>query len=300
MDSNLLSSLWIFQNDPRWKDEYLGHQMEETIGSWGGLLTALTIIVNWAGYTETPSSVNEALKEHSGFIGALALPAVLPLIYPNLSYLGFENCDQTKAPLEQINTVLESGRPVLAQVDWNPKAEIFSHWVVLIERVDNDYRIMDPFKYRGDKVGGHLLLTHRYHNRGVDPADAITGLLWFDHLDLLAAPVDKIKSDIDEMDIVEQQIESGAEDPVADLSDVILFPTVDGLTFRSAPRITMENQIRKLNRENRLLALEPPAQVIEKVGVQGQWIQVRDENDDEGYVAAWYVYIPAQSDTIDQ
>jgi hypothetical protein len=38
-----------------------------------------------------------------------------------------------------------------------------------------------------------------------------------------------------------------------------------------------------------LISLEPANQAIAKVGVQNQWIKVRDASNKEGYVAAWYV-----------
>ena len=38
-----------------------------------------------------------------------------------------------------------------------------------------------------------------------------------------------------------------------------------------------------------LISVEPSNQAIAKVGVQNQWIKVRDASKKEGYVAAWYV-----------
>ncbi|HNA89661.1 MAG TPA: hypothetical protein PK989_10160, partial [Anaerolineales bacterium] len=38
-----------------------------------------------------------------------------------------------------------------------------------------------------------------------------------------------------------------------------------------------------------LISLEPANIAIPKVGVQNQWIKVRDASKKEGYVAAWYV-----------
>ena len=38
-----------------------------------------------------------------------------------------------------------------------------------------------------------------------------------------------------------------------------------------------------------LISIEPAKDVIAKVGVQNQWIKVRDASKKEGYVAAWYV-----------
>jgi hypothetical protein len=38
-----------------------------------------------------------------------------------------------------------------------------------------------------------------------------------------------------------------------------------------------------------LASIEPPKQAIEKVGKQGQWLNVKDASGREGYVAAWFV-----------
>ena len=38
-----------------------------------------------------------------------------------------------------------------------------------------------------------------------------------------------------------------------------------------------------------LICIDPPSQAIPKVGQIGQWLKMRDVNNKEGYVAAWYV-----------
>ncbi|MBC7876799.1 MAG: hypothetical protein H7Y59_06460 [Anaerolineales bacterium] len=67
-----------------------------------------------------------------------------------------------------------------------------------------------------------------------------------------------------------------------------LFPTEE-LSFRSQPVISPETLIRRVPTTEQLISLEPANQAIAKVGVQNQWIKVRDANKKDGYVAAWYV-----------
>ncbi|MBL8102465.1 MAG: C39 family peptidase [Anaerolineales bacterium] len=67
-----------------------------------------------------------------------------------------------------------------------------------------------------------------------------------------------------------------------------LYPTEE-LSLRSKPIISPETLIRKVPVTEQLVSLEPANQMIPKVGVQNQWIKVRDQNKREGYVAAWYV-----------
>ena len=67
-----------------------------------------------------------------------------------------------------------------------------------------------------------------------------------------------------------------------------LYPTEE-LSFRTQPVISPETLIRRVPATEQLICLEPANQAIAKVGVQNQWIKVRDASKKEGYVAAWYV-----------
>jgi hypothetical protein len=67
-----------------------------------------------------------------------------------------------------------------------------------------------------------------------------------------------------------------------------LIPTEE-LSFRSQPVISQDTLIRRVPPTETLISIEPAADVIRKVGIQNQWIKVKDGNGKEGYVAAWYV-----------
>jgi uncharacterized protein YgiM (DUF1202 family) len=67
-----------------------------------------------------------------------------------------------------------------------------------------------------------------------------------------------------------------------------LYPTEE-LSFRSQPVVAPETLIRRVPTSEQLISLEPANQTIAKVGVQNQWIKVRDAGKKEGHVAAWYV-----------
>ncbi len=67
-----------------------------------------------------------------------------------------------------------------------------------------------------------------------------------------------------------------------------LFPTEE-LSFRNKPVISPETLIRRLPTTEQIISLESAEQTIAKVGVINQWLKVRDQNKQEGYVAAWYV-----------
>ena len=117
----------LYQNDPKWKSVKLGNQNKETIGSWGCLVTSLTMVANGFGFDETPESINNKMKAAGGFQGALVIPAVLPIICPGLVYKGFQPCEDSPAPIPQIDAAIDSGEPVIVQVDWSPKTGLQTH-----------------------------------------------------------------------------------------------------------------------------------------------------------------------------
>ncbi len=67
-----------------------------------------------------------------------------------------------------------------------------------------------------------------------------------------------------------------------------LFPTTI-LAFRTKPVIDPSTVIRNIAVTEQLVSLEPANTAIPKIGVEGQWLQVRDASNKQGYVAAWYV-----------
>jgi hypothetical protein len=69
----------------------------------------------------------------------------------------------------------------------------------------------------------------------------------------------------------------------------LLFVPTAELSFRTRPIIAPETLIRRIPVTEQVISTEPPQQAIPKVGVEGQWLKVKDASNQEGYVAAWYV-----------
>ena len=67
-----------------------------------------------------------------------------------------------------------------------------------------------------------------------------------------------------------------------------LYPTTQ-VSLRSKPVVAQDNLIRYVQTTEQLISLEPSKDAIAKVGVENQWIKVKDASGKEGYVAAWYV-----------
>lgn len=69
----------------------------------------------------------------------------------------------------------------------------------------------------------------------------------------------------------------------------LAFLPTEELSFRKQPVIAPETLIRRIPATEQLVSIEPASQAIPKVGVEGQWLNVRDASNQAGYVAAWYV-----------
>ena len=259
----------LYQNDPAWKSVPLGNQTKETIGSWGCLMTSMTMLLAAAGYEETPATVNQKMKANGGFQDALIIPAVLPVLWPKVTYRGFDDWSNTPAPLDRLDAALSAGKPVIVQVDWNPDKGIQTHWVVLKERKGADYAIYDPYMYTGDGPAREVLLTQRYKYQGSDLTVAISGAVWYDIEGGAATPPEKPKVPVPAEKFTVYVI----EDDLALRAD----PNVGGYLYK------------RLLVDTALISLEAKAAAVAKIGQNGQWLQVQDPTGQQGYVAAWYV-----------
>lgn len=259
----------LYQNDDKWKGTTLGNS-NETIGGWGCLLTSVTMMLNGIGYSETPETVNDKMKKAGGFQGALFIPGYLPYIWPNSAYRDMQPCENSPAPISQIDAAVAAGKPVILQVDWNKQAGIQTHFVLVKEKKGNDYVLYDPYKYSGDGPDKEVLLTTRYKYNGATLESEISAVLWFDSYS--AAPPEPPKMTKVPLP-ADRYLLYGCEDDLALRAD----PSVGGYLWK---RMIMGSE---------LLCLEPRATAKAKIGVNGQWINVQDPTGDQGYVAAWYV-----------
>jgi uncharacterized protein YgiM (DUF1202 family) len=259
----------LYQNDDAWKNTPLGHS-RETIGSWGCLLTSVTMMLNGIGYNETPVTVNEKMKKAGGFQGALFIPSVLPYVWSHVVYRGMQPCETAPAPLAQIDAAAAQGKPVILQVDWSKQAGLQTHFVLVKERKGNDYSIYDPYKYSGDAPDREVLLTQRYKFNGAKLETEISAALWFENYAAAAPEPPKV-----------QKVPVPAD-------ALKLYAAADDLALRAEPSVT-GYLWKRMRTSTELTVLEPRAQARSKVGVNGQWIQAQDPEGDQGYVAAWYV-----------
>ncbi len=268
----------LYQNDPKWKNVKLGHQNQETIGTWGCLLTSMTMVANGFGANETPDSLMNKLMSAGGFQGALVIPAVLPSVVPGIRYKGYQPCENAPAPIGQIDAALAAGMPVIAQVDWSPKAGVQTHWVVIYHKEGDRYLMKDPYRYGGDAPDKKLYLTDRYKHSGKDPANAITGVVWFEGNPsgggsaAAATPAEPPKP--------RPKVDVPAD-------SFKCYGTADGLAFRADPNLNGA-LIERLPLMVAFDSLEGAASKG-KVGVVNEWLHVQDPQGRQGFVAAWYL-----------
>ena len=259
----------LYQNDEKWKNVKLGNS-NETIGGWGCLLTSVTMMLNGMGYNETPETVNDKMKASGGFQGAFFIPSMLPYAYPNVIYKDMQPCESFPAPVGLIDAAVAAGKPVILQVDWNKQAGIQTHFVLVKEKLGDDYILYDPYKYGGDGLGKDVLLTKRYKYNGATLETEISAVLWFDGNIPPAPPEPKMvpaPKDAMKLYVIEDDLALRAD------------PSVGGYLWK------------RLTAGSELLSLEDAATTKAKLGQQGQWVQVQDSTGQQGYTAAWYVSV---------
>ncbi|MBP7212728.1 MAG: hypothetical protein KBA03_00705 [Anaerolineaceae bacterium] len=142
----------LAQRDPRWKNVKLGYSPTITIGQQGCLITSLTMVLNQYGYEETPATVNTKLQAKGGF------PAGTPLLYWKVPPVVWDiDYSVWREPwfgvtnLAEIDDWLAKGAWALVHVDLDIETSaIEQHWVVLTEKVGDDYKCRDP--WQGDEI----------------------------------------------------------------------------------------------------------------------------------------------------
>jgi len=262
------------QQDPAWKNKLLGFSNDSTIGKYGCLLTCMASVSTGFGYSETPASLNDKLRDlgpNVGFQEAMVIPAILPRVLPQIRYTDFVWCRELPAPINQINAALDSGMPVIVEVDYSNSPGLQNHWIVLYERKGNDYLLRDPWP-SPIETSDVFLTKSRYGFAG-SPANIITAALFF------------------EGPTTPQTIPTTPPD-TNHLSTI--YTIEDGLALRAQPFIGSDNLIKRLPLFSKLIALEPAHNVQNKLGVVNQWLKVRDQNAAEGYAAAWYLSLKAE------
>lgn len=261
--------VYLSQQDAQWKNDLLGFgDPGDTIGYLGCALTSVAMLLSGHGYAETPKSLNQKLKNVSGFVSAAIRWSAVSQLYPKVSLKAYIPCTTSDAPLGQIDAAIAAGQPAIVQVDNSPAEGIQTHWVVLYERRGDDYLMLDPWPYQPD-INRPDLLMKRYA-QGRSLKRAISHVILYEAYgtsptqpETTPVPVSKI---------------------YARVKDSVTW----GLNIRSSiDTSSTANIIAVVPAGTQLTLLE--ADGAARVGAVNQWVRVRTPQGQEGFAAGWYL-----------
>lgn len=137
------------QTDTKWANVKLGSSTVATIKSDGCLLTDASMICNYFGKETDPQKLNTDLIRVKGYFETCRLIyGAITDIYPDITvdWDNFIDCSDTPTPLDKIDAILFSKRPVIVKVDYDTKtAKIDEHWITIVGKTeDGAYICNDP------------------------------------------------------------------------------------------------------------------------------------------------------------
>jgi hypothetical protein len=269
--------VYLSQQDPKWKTDILGFgDPGDTIGYIGCALTATAMLLSGHGYSETPKTLNQKLKNAKGFVSAAIMWSAVNKIYPNVSLKAYIPCSNSDAPLAQIDAAIATGQPAIVQVDRSPASGIQTHWVVLYQRKGDDYLMLDPWPYQPDITKEDFLM--KRYAQGRTLKHAISHVILYEAYGSggpISTPLPAGQPTTDTT-------------PMSGPSARVKAEVTWGLNLRSSVDTSgMANVIAVLPAGTQLLLLESDG--YSRVGAINQMLRARTQQGQEGFVAAWYL-----------
>jgi len=266
--------VYLSQQDPKWKSDILGFgDPGDTLGYVGCALTATAMLLSGHGYSETPKTLNQKLKNVNGFVSSAIMWSAVSKIYPNVSLKAFIPCSTSDAPLAQIDASIAAGQPVIVQVDSSPAAGIQTHWVVLYARKGDDYLMLDPWPYQPDITKEDYLM--KRYARGNTLKRAISHVILYEAYGS-GGPVSTPSTPTSDT--------PSTSGPSARVKADVTW----GLNVRSSiDTSSMANVVASVPAGTQLTLLESDGP--SKIGAINQWVRVRTQQGQEGFAAAWYL-----------
>lgn len=168
----------LSQRDPLWADVRLGEiGSPKTIGEWGCLLVCLSMTAKAMGKSSDPLTLQERLLQNQGFLDLyLTRWDALSQAFQDVIYDG--RLENSPDMLERINASLALGIPVPVHVDMTrdtPYTEFDQHWVLIVGRDGDDYRINDPWLLPAQEAS----FMERYGQAGYSLRDSIIAALFY-------------------------------------------------------------------------------------------------------------------------
>jgi hypothetical protein len=238
------------------------------------------------GFTETPRTLNKKLQNVDGFAGAGIRWHQVSQLYPQIRINSIIKCNDTPAPLAQIDAAIASGQPAIVQVDSTPAPGILTHYVVLYARKGNDYLMLDPWPYQPD-VKKETYLMPRY-SQGNPLQRSILQIVLFENV-----AADGV--------ILMPGASTGTPSTTTTPSQPTPVPVTPtgpqarvkadvtwGLNIRTSEDTSSKANIVTVVPAGTILIITEPGGTS-KIGGINQWVRVRTPNGKEGLAAAWYL-----------
>jgi regulator of replication initiation timing len=140
---------YFSQKDARWGNKKLGTSTVSLIKDYGCLLCDVCSVLNYYGKEITPDLLNDNLVRVKGFVnGSFLVYGAVSDIYPDVTvdWGNYIDCSSVEAPLDKIDQILFSKKPVIVKVDYDKSTtKLDEHWVTIIGKTeDGSYLIYDP------------------------------------------------------------------------------------------------------------------------------------------------------------
>ncbi|MBI5962140.1 MAG: SH3 domain-containing protein [Chloroflexi bacterium] len=276
--------VYYSQQDPKWKQDILGFgDPGDTIGYVGCALTSTAMLISGHGFTETPKSLNQKLKNVNGFYSAGIVWGAVSQVYPQVTVKSNISCQNTDAPLGLIDASIAAGQPVIVMVDSTPAPGLLTHWVVLYGKEGSDYLMLDPWPYQTD-VNKKTYLMPRY-SQGNPLKRSIMHVIIYECFGAsggIAVPGSTSTTGTDQTPPVAGTVTTSSN------SARVKADVAWGLNIRSSIDTSSPSNI---------VAVAPAGSVLtivesdgaSKIGAVNQWVRVRDDKGHEGFAAAWYL-----------
>ena len=268
--------VYLSQQDPQWKSDILGFgDAGDTIGYVGCALTSVAMLLSGHGYSETPKTLNQKLKNLKGFAGAGIYWGAVSQIYPHVTVKSNISCTSSDAPLNLIDAAIAAGQPAIVQVDHSNAPGIQTHWVVLYGKKGDDYLMLDPWPYQTDITKEDFLM--KRYAQGNPLRRAISHVILYEVYG--SGPAGPISTP-----------SAPGTTPVptsgsyARVKDSVTW----GLNIRSSiDTSSMANVVVSVPAGTQLFLLESDG--ASRIGAINQWVRVRTSQGQEGFAAAWYL-----------
>jgi hypothetical protein len=279
--------VYYSQNDPQWKSDRLGlgKQESDTIGYIGCALTSVSMMLSGHGYTETPKSLNQKLKNIEGFVGSGIRWGSVSQLYPQVRLNSIIKCPDTPAPLAQIDAALAAGQPAVVCVDSTAAPGFLSHYVLLIGRKGNDYLMLDPWPYQPD-VNKETYLMPRY-SQGNPLQRSIMQIVLYENVaadGVILMPGAAPSTTTTPQPPGQPTPAPVLTGPKARVKADVTF----GLNIRTSEDTSSKANIVEAVQPGTLLTIIEPGGWRE-IGAINQWVRVRTPKGRDGLAAAWYL-----------